>query len=45
MKINNKYESPDFNVIIYEIDDIITSSSPTVDFGKDDPDGGGDWFG
>lgn len=45
MKIINKYENPDFDVTIYEIEDIITASSPVIDFGKDDPDGGGDWFG
>lgn len=41
-----KYETPDFDVTIYEVDNIITTSSPgNLEFGKDDPNGDEDWFG
>ena len=36
------YETPDFDVTIYEVEDIITASSPT--FGDQDPNGD-DWWG
>lgn len=45
----NTYETPDFDVTIYEVEDILTTSgNPTdedVTFGPSDPNEGGDWFG
>ena len=37
-----KYIPPDFDITIFEIEDIITASSPT--FGDQDPNGD-DWWG
>ena len=46
MKDIKKYETPEFDVTIYEVEDVITASSPgNLEFGKDDPNQGGDWFG
>lgn len=38
-----KYITPDFDVTIYEIEDVITSSG-NIEIDKNDPDGE-DWFG
>lgn len=42
-----EYIKPDFDVTIYEVEDVITASSPgNLEFGKDDPNGdSGDWWG
>ena len=44
-----KYITPEFDVTVYELDDeIAVNESYTGDdleFGKDDPNEGGDWFG
>ena len=41
-----EYIKPDFDVTIYEVEDVITASSPgNLEFGKDDPDGDEGWFG
>ena len=46
MKDIKNYETPDFNVTIYEVEDVITASSPgNVEVGEKDPNEGGDWFG
>lgn len=37
-----KYTPPDFNITIFELEDIITASSPT--FGENDPNGD-EWWG
>ncbi len=43
--MNKKYEKPDFDVTVYEIEDIITVSGVNNDLIIDqDPDGDG-WFG
>ena len=39
-----KYATPDFDVTIYEIKDLITASA-NHDIGTSDPNEGGDWFG
>ncbi len=39
-----KYATPDFDVTIYEIEDLITASG-NPDIGTSDPNEGGDWFG
>lgn len=42
-EINMKeYVTPDFDVTVYEVEDVITAS---VNIDKDDPNEGGDWFG
>lgn len=45
MKNIRYYETPDFNIIIYELGAIITASTPNVDFGEGDPNGNEGWFG
>ena len=41
-----EYITPNFDVTIYDIKEIITASAPDVEFGKDDPNGNDDdWFG
>ena len=41
-----KYETPDFDITIYEVEDVITASSPgNLEFGNDDPNGDEGWFG
>ena len=37
-----EYITPDFDVTIYEVEDVITAS---VNIDKDDPNEGGEWFG
>ncbi len=43
------YLTPDFDVTIYDVEDLITADASVtggdVGFGKDDPNEGGDWFG
>ena len=43
------YIKPDFDVTIYEVEDILTASGNTTDedmtIGPSDPNEGGDWFG
>ena len=40
-----KYITPDFDVTIYEVEDVITASSPDIEIGNDDPNGDEGWFG
>lgn len=39
----NKYITPDFDVTIYEIEDVITDSTGSINIGVDDPDGDSNW--
>ena len=39
-----EYITPDFDVTIYEIEDVITASATNPEIGTTDPDGE-DWFG
>ena len=40
------YETPDFDVTIYEVEDVITASSPgNLEIGNDDPDDNEGWYG
>lgn len=45
MKTIKKYETPEFDVTIYDVEDVITASSPGIDFGEEDPNGDEGWFG
>lgn len=49
MKTIKKYETPDFDVTIYEIEDSITSNESVtggdIEFGPDDPNGDEGRFG
>ena len=41
-----KYETPDFDVTIYEVEDVFTTSSTgNLEIGKNDPNGDEGWFG
>lgn len=42
-----EYVKPEFDVIIYEVEDVITASGVLgdIEIGKDDPDGDEGWFG
>lgn len=40
-----EYLTPDFDITVYEIEDVITASSPEIGGNDPDPDTGNQWWG